>query len=119
MGGYDLDLRGPECSFTIRPGAFRRSHDHGLREAVEYSLEPIASVEQALDLMRKHALNQATIDWPALRKETLALTAEAEVTADAYAAIRFALAGLRDHHSHLSLTPELEQYEVERLSRRL
>jgi len=82
-------------------------------------LEPIAYVEQALDLMRKHTLNQATIDWPALRKETLALTAEAEVTADAYAAIRFALAGLGDHHSHLSLTPELEQYEVERLSRRL
>ena len=82
-------------------------------------LEPVAYVERALELMRKNTLNRATIDWPALRKGTLALAAGAETTADAYAAICFALGGLGDHHSHLSLTPELEQLEVNRVNHRV
>ena len=81
-------------------------------------LEPTAYVEQALELMRKNSMNQAAVDWPALRKETLTRAAGAEITADAYAAIRFALAGLGDHHSHLALTPELAQLEGDRLKSR-
>jgi carboxyl-terminal processing protease len=81
-------------------------------------LDPRAYVGQALDLMQKNSMNQAAVDWSALRKETLARAAGAEITADAYAAIRLALAGLGDHHSHLSLTPELAQLEGDRLGSR-
>ena len=81
-------------------------------------LDPAAYLGHALNLMQRNSLNHATVNWSVLRKETLARAARAEITADTYAAIRFALAGLGDHHSNLSLTPELERLEGSRLSNR-
>src|SRR5262245_1284578 len=74
-----------------------------------------AYLQVALDLMQKNALRKKQVDWNSLRRETFKRAAGAEQPIDTYEAIRFALASLGDHHSHLSLTPELEQAEKERL----
>jgi hypothetical protein len=71
-------------------------------------------LNRAIDAMRARSLRRDHIDWPRLRKETLARAAHAEVTVDTYDAIRFALASLDDHHSSFHPTPALEELEPKR-----
>jgi hypothetical protein len=73
--------------------------------------DPIAYLNRALDEMQAHALRRESVDWPHVRAEAVARAAQAKTTIDTYAAIRFALASLGDHHSLLRLTPELEKLE--------
>jgi len=73
--------------------------------------DPVAYLTRALDEMQAHALRRADVDWPRLRADAMARADGAKMTVDTYAAIRFALASLGDHHSSLRLTPELEKLE--------
>jgi carboxyl-terminal processing protease len=64
--------------------------------------------------MQTRSLRRDYINWPRLRKETLARAVRAEITVDTYDAIRFALASLDDHHSSFHPTPALEDLEAKR-----
>jgi hypothetical protein len=75
--------------------------------------DPIAYLNRALDEMQTRSLRRDHIDWPRLRKETLARAEGAEITVDTYDAIRFALASLEDHHSSFHV-PALEDLEKKR-----
>ena len=55
----------------------------------------------ALDVMEKNALDRDRIDWPTLRHDTFEKAAGAQVPADTYDAIRFAVRSLGDGHSNL------------------
>jgi carboxyl-terminal processing protease len=76
--------------------------------------DPIAYLNRALDQMQARSFRRNQINWPRLRKETLARAADAELTVDTYDAIRFALASLGDHHSSFHPTPALDQLEASR-----
>jgi hypothetical protein len=76
--------------------------------------DPVAYLNRALDAMQARSLRREQIDWPRLRRETLARAGGAEITVDTYDAIRFALAGLEDHHSSFHPTPALERLEAGR-----
>jgi carboxyl-terminal processing protease len=76
--------------------------------------DPIAYLNRALDIMQARSLRREHIDWPRLRKETLARAARTEITVDTYDAIRFALASLDDHHSSFHPTPALAELEAKR-----
>jgi carboxyl-terminal processing protease len=76
--------------------------------------DPTAYLNRALDEMQARSLRRDHINWPRLRKETLARAARAEITVDTYDAIRFALASLNDHHSSFHPTPALEDLEAKR-----
>ena len=55
--------------------------------------------------MQMKSLHRDSIDWEALRKTAFKIAEHAQTPADTYDAIRYALAELGDHHSHL-ITPE-------------
>ncbi|MBL8229339.1 MAG: hypothetical protein JNL98_12705 [Bryobacterales bacterium] len=76
--------------------------------------DPMAYLQRALDLMQARALHKDRIDWSALRKEAIALAADAELTVDTYEAIRFALSRLNDNHSSFHPTPSLRELESQR-----
>jgi hypothetical protein len=80
------------------------------------SISPAASayLDTALGIMEEHFYQKDRINWPDLRRDTLAQAAGAQVAVDTYPAIRFALAKLGDHHSYLDLTPELTRQETAR-----
>jgi len=73
-------------------------------------------LEHALDVMQQNALHREKIDWGTLRREAMQHAAGAEVPADTYDAIRWALHQV-NRHSFLQLSPELEKQEAERKSR--
>jgi carboxyl-terminal processing protease len=73
-------------------------------------------LEQALDLMRQHALNKSSIDWPHLRESTLARASHAKITADTYPAIVFALTQLKETHSFLQLPDSLPPTQREAIA---
>jgi carboxyl-terminal processing protease len=75
--------------------------------------DPVAYLNRALDEIQNRALHRSTVDWPRIRSEAVARAKNAKVPADTYDAIRFALGGLKDHHSSLHLTPELEALEAQ------
>jgi carboxyl-terminal processing protease len=75
--------------------------------------DPVAYLNQAIDVMQTKALRRSTVDWTRIRAAALAMAAHAESTAGTYDAIRFVLASLGDHHSSLHLTPALEALEAE------
>jgi hypothetical protein len=75
-------------------------------------------LNRALDEMQARSLRRNQIDWPRLRRETLARAEHAELTVDTYDAIRFALARLEDGHSSFHPTPALEKLEAERKAKR-
>jgi hypothetical protein len=57
----------------------------------------------ALDVMQRHALNRATLDWQAIREQAARDAAGAIAASDTYAAITLALAKLKDNgHSGFS-----------------
>lgn len=69
------------------------------------SLEAMAYLDQALDLMQEHSINKASIDWDALRNRTYHRAYGAQTIPDTYQAIQYALADLGTNHSYL-MTPE-------------
>jgi hypothetical protein len=88
----------------------------GAQETPNQAISPAAAkyLESTLAIMQEHFYQKARIDWPELRRETLAQAGGAQSPVDTYPAIRFALAKLGDHHSYLQLTPELTRQETAR-----
>lgn len=70
-------------------------------------------LNNAMDIMQKNALHSERIDWASLRRDTIERAGRAEVPADTYDAIRWALKRV-NKHSFLQLSPELEKQEAER-----
>jgi len=64
--------------------------------------------------MQEQFLQRDRIDWQRLRREAFAYAEGAQSSVETYAAIRFALAQLGDHHSLLQLTPALAREETSR-----
>jgi carboxyl-terminal processing protease len=85
-----------------------------VQDRVSSSSEAAAYLNAAIDVMQQNFLHRDRVDWPELRRKTLAQAAGAQVPVDTYPAIRFALAKLSDHHSYLQLTPELTREETAR-----
>jgi C-terminal processing protease CtpA/Prc len=65
----------------------------------------LAYLEEALDIMQEHSINQGQIDWDRLRARARSRALGARTPEDTHNAIRFALRDLGDHHSHF-MTPE-------------
>ncbi|HEY1262860.1 MAG TPA: S41 family peptidase [Terriglobales bacterium] len=76
--------------------------------------DAVGYLNRALDEIQNRALHRSTVDWPRVRAEALSRAKNAKTPVDTYDAIRFALAGLKDHHSSLLLTPALESLEAQR-----
>lgn len=76
-------------------------------------------VEQVLDLMQNNALNRKTIDWAAVRRETLDRAQNAQNTVDTYPAIAYAFSQLKEHHSFLQLPDSLPYKQKEALEEEL
>lgn len=64
-------------------------------------------LDHALDIIQNHSLMRET-DWKGLRANALKQAAGAQKPADTYAAIRAALAAIKDHHSFF-ITPQEAQ----------
>jgi hypothetical protein len=60
-----------------------------------------AYLGKALDLLERHSMDSAKADWPALRAEAHAATADARTPEDTYEAIRQVIAALGNPHTHL------------------
>jgi hypothetical protein len=60
-----------------------------------------AYLAEAIDTIQKYALLRDSVNWPKTREQMFLMTAEANVYADCYPAIRYALGKLGDHHSFL------------------
>jgi hypothetical protein len=75
------------------------------RSAVDQPTMSVAArdyLTAALDLMQKNALDRDRIDWPTLRRDAFEQAVGAQVPADTYDAIRFAIRSLGDRHSNFS-----------------
>ena len=64
---------------------------------------PQAYVEKTLNYMQDNALNKHSIDWHALRAQTLARAKDAKTTWDTYPAIAYAITQLGEKHSWFQL----------------
>ena len=71
------------------------------------SISPRAYVEEALKYMQDNALNKRSVNWTAVREETLARAKDAKTTSDTYPAIAFALTQLGENHSWFQLPDNL------------
>lgn len=60
-----------------------------------------AHVDTALNLLRRHSMESANADWPALRAEAHLATADARSPEDTYDAIRQVIATLGNPHTKL------------------
>jgi hypothetical protein len=78
------------------------------------SPEATSYLEAALKVMRENFLHRDRIDWDRPRRETFDRAEGAQSSVETYAAIRYALAQLGDHHSFLQLTPALAREESSR-----
>lgn len=58
-------------------------------------------VDRALQIMEEHSIRRSFIDWPTFRAKVMAQARGAQTETDAYLALRYALAELRDGHSYL------------------
>ncbi|WP_433217604.1 S41 family peptidase [Microtetraspora malaysiensis] len=56
-------------------------------------------LNQALDIIQKHALESRRVDWPTVRKDALQVASEAKTERDTYVAIQFAINRLGDPHT--------------------
>lgn len=72
-----------------------------------------AYVDEAIDVLRKHALHADRVDWSAVSAEAHRMAAGADSKPAAYPAIRYLLRSLDDNHSFLQLRPELAAAEAE------
>jgi hypothetical protein len=93
-------------------GAWRLVFRHSTRQ------DPTEYLNHALELMATNSFRRSDVDWKQVRSSALARAEGAQIPADTYDAIRFALYSLGDHHSHLQLTPELEALEARRRAQR-
>jgi len=93
-------------------GAWKLAFRHSTRQ------DPEEYLNHALDLMATNSFRRNDVDWKKVRSSALARAEGAQIPADTYDAIRFALYSLGDHHSHLQLTPELEALEARRRAQR-
>ena len=73
-------------------------------------------LNQVLDLIQAHALHTQEIDWPGVRKQTLARAAGAQTTTDTYVAIAYALTQLKERHSFLKFPVSMPEAENKRIS---
>ena len=92
----------------LSPGGLPRAQ----QPQKEISPAAKAYLQEALDTMEKNSIRKRSIDWNALQQRALKLAAAAEVPADTYDAIRFALRELKDSHSSLELSKELRDREA-------
>jgi hypothetical protein len=79
--------------------------------------EIVKYLDEALQVIRAHALTSDDVDWSQVRRDVLARASSAKTTAAAYPALRHALAALNDNHSFLQLSTELEAAEAASLGR--
>lgn len=70
-------------------------------------------VDEAVEILRKHALNAGRVDWDAVSAEAHRMAAGARSKPAAYPAIRYLLRSLDDNHSFLQLRPELAAAETQ------
>src|SRR5688500_19574697 len=69
-------------------------------------------LDEALQVMRQHALTSSRVNWDRLRREVHTRAGGATSTHAAYPALRYALRALGDDHSFLQLSDELERAEA-------
>lgn len=77
----------------------------GRRIAQEYLIE-------ALDQIEASSIKRGEVDWESLRRDALAMAADAQITRDTYPAIRFAIDQLGDRHSSFQEPQEGNQYDL-------
>jgi len=70
-------------------------------------VSPRAYVEEALNYMQDNALNKQSIDWQAVREQTLARAKDAKTTWDTYPAIAYAITQLGEKHTWFELPDNL------------
>jgi carboxyl-terminal processing protease len=75
------------------------------------SAEASTYLEEALDIMQNNSLHRDSIDWQALRESASKIAEHAQMPADTYGAIRYALGELGDHHSHFLTHEQVTQME--------
>jgi hypothetical protein len=71
-----------------------------------------AYVDEAIGVLREHALNAQRVDWTTVSAEAHRLAAGAGSKPAAYPAIRYLLRSLEDNHSFLQLSPDLVDAEA-------
>jgi carboxyl-terminal processing protease len=70
-------------------------------------VSPRAYVEEALNYMQNNALHKHSIDWHAVREQTLARAKDAKTTWDTYPAIAYAITQLGEKHTWFDLPDNL------------
>lgn len=68
---------------------------------------PRSYVEEALNYMQANALNKHSINWQALREQTIARAKDAKTTWDTYPAIAYAITQLGERHTWFQLPDNL------------
>ncbi|MFN0016430.1 MAG: S41 family peptidase [Saprospiraceae bacterium] len=58
-------------------------------------------LNEAVDLVEKHALYRDSVNWPKVRSHVMAMSSDATAYSDCYPAVRYVLQKLGDHHSFL------------------
>lgn len=66
-------------------------------------VSPQTYLEEALSYMQANALNKRSVNWKAVRQETLARAKDAKTTWDTYPAIAYAMTQLGERHSWFQL----------------
>ncbi|MFF2146172.1 S41 family peptidase [Kitasatospora sp. NPDC058190] len=92
-------------------GACSSTGSHSRAGAERMSPEARAYLSEALDLLQQQSLNTAKVDWPKVRAQAFAQTANARTPADTHAAIKGAVAALGDRHSRFY--PPAQETEVD------
>lgn len=70
-------------------------------------ISPRAYVEDALNYMQENALNKHSVNWQAVREQTLIQSKDAKTTWDTYPAIAYAITQLGEKHSWFQLPDNL------------
>jgi carboxyl-terminal processing protease len=68
-------------------------------------------LEEALDIMQKKSLHRDRVDWEAVRESAFKIAEHAQMPADTYGAIHYALGELGDHHSHFLTHEQVTERE--------
>jgi carboxyl-terminal processing protease len=107
----ELELPLPDDADEITFGALLRGSGSAWFDDFAVAVVPVTGsapsaaaasyLDAALDLMQRHALQRAAVDWPALRRATVEHARGAATPPDTYPALRFALRELGDRHSYL------------------
>jgi len=96
---------------TATPSPLTASPAASPTSLVDLSPEALAYLQEALDIMQKHSINQGQIDWDRLRARARRRALGARTPEDAHNAIRFALRDLGDHHSHFMTPEQVAEFE--------